>query len=165
MIHCYYFFCLLINITPILFIELRKFKAFVQNKACPEGFIAESYLTEEVMHLCSRYLKDPDLFDQSVRNFDGVDGESYEGISIFNMCGKFISAKESKTLSFKEYEQARFYVLKNCEEVHDWVDEHLMELSKQSPWNVERRHKVEFISWFEKCVSFFAFENQYTCIK
>lgn len=130
-------------------------KGYVRNKAHPEGSIVEAYLSKESMHLCARYLNDFDTLSRE-RNFDGVEGETCERLSIFKVAGRSISAGDYKLLDFKEHKQAHFYVLKNCEEVNAWVEEHFEELSRESTYNVERRHKEQFIKWFESRVSLYS---------
>ena len=52
-------------------------------------------------------------------------------------------------LDFEEHKQAHFYILKNYEEVNAWVEEHFEELSRENSYNMERRHKEQFIKWFD----------------
>ena len=65
----------------------------MRNKAHLEGSIAEAYLSKESMHLCSRYLNDFDILSRE-RNFDGVERETCERLSIFKVDGRFISARD-----------------------------------------------------------------------
>lgn len=37
---------------------LRTLKGYVRNKACPEGSIAERYISEECLTFCSRFFED-----------------------------------------------------------------------------------------------------------
>ncbi|XP_038705330.1 uncharacterized protein LOC120001133 [Tripterygium wilfordii] len=66
---------------------------------------------------------------------------------------------EYKELSVLEHMQAHFYVLKNCEDVNPWVEEHMDELLRQSSRNVEKRHQEQFATWFEKRVTQLRKEN------
>ena len=126
---------------------MRTLKGYVRNKARPEGSIAEGYISEEAMTLVSRYLDETTINSQ---NSDDVDKEST--LSIFKVGGQFISRGEYKELDILEHTEAQFYVLKNCEEVQPWVDEHITELSRQNSRNLEKRHKEQFVKWFEKQV-------------
>ena len=126
---------------------MRTLKGYVRNKARPEGSIAEGYISEEAMTLVSRYLDETTINSQ---NSDDVDKEST--LSIFKVGGQFISGGEYKELDILEHREAQFYVLKNCEEVQPWVDEHITELSRQNSRNLEKRHKEQFVKWFEKQV-------------
>ncbi|GJY75871.1 hypothetical protein Tco_0480987 [Tanacetum coccineum] len=53
---------------------MKKLKNYVQNKAKPEGSIAEGYVAEEALTFCSRYLKDDveTRFNRLGRNDDGL---------------------------------------------------------------------------------------------
>ena len=120
---------------------MRTLKGYVRNKARPEGSIAEGYISEEAMTLVSRYLDETTTNSQ---NSDDVDKEST--LSIFKVGGEY------KELDILEHREAQFYVLNNCEEVQPWVDEHITELSRQNSRNLEKRHKEQFVKWFEKQV-------------
>ena len=98
------------------------------NKGCPEGSVAEGYIFEEAMTLISRYLDETVINSQSS---DDDDKERHQGaLSIFKLGGQFIFGREYKELDILEHTEAQFYVLKNCEEVQPWVDEHIVELSR-----------------------------------
>jgi hypothetical protein len=58
---------------------LRTFKGYVCNKACPEGSIAEGYISEECVTFCSRFLEDID----TKINPRAVVNEPPSGLSIF----------------------------------------------------------------------------------
>ncbi|XP_057246774.1 uncharacterized protein LOC104900417 [Beta vulgaris subsp. vulgaris] len=58
---------------------LHKLKLYVLNKARPEGSIAEGYIVDECMTLCSRYLDDVETkFNRLERNCDGDDIEKLD---------------------------------------------------------------------------------------
>lgn len=55
-----------------------------------------------------------------------------------------------ETLSKAEMKQIRHYIITNCEESNSWIDEHLDELTRTGARSVQKRHKDEFVDWFER---------------
>ena len=79
---------------------LRTLKGYVRNKACPEGSIAEGYISEECLTFCSQFFEDvstklnrPDRQERSAVN------EPPSGLSIFSSMdlSKSISKSLCKT--------------------------------------------------------------------
>jgi hypothetical protein len=66
------------NYNDVLILTCRSlggFKYNVQNKAAPEGCIAEGYIATEQVTFCSRYLNDAPTFNnRPQRNQDGSKG-------------------------------------------------------------------------------------------
>ncbi|KAJ8432324.1 hypothetical protein Cgig2_014311 [Carnegiea gigantea] len=62
-----------------------------------------------------------------------------------------------KDLSFEESNQIHLYVLHNCDELVEFVEEHKLELQRESPINLEKRHKSKFAKWIHKrvCIRLF----------
>jgi len=94
---------------------MKKLKAYVRNKARPEGSIAEGYVAEEALTFCSMYLEGIQTkFNRSDRNEDA--GIPKRQFLVFSSQCQPISAK--KTISL--YEPIRsslgWLVLNNCEE-------------------------------------------------
>ncbi|KAL9668754.1 hypothetical protein QQ045_006294 [Rhodiola kirilowii] len=57
--------------SPLALRYLRNLKSYVNNKAKPEGSIAEGYVAEECLTFCSRYLSGVEThFNREERNFD-----------------------------------------------------------------------------------------------
>ena len=96
---------------------LHKVKFFVRNKARPEGSIAEGYIVDECMTLCSRYFRSVETkFNRLERN----DVNPFHGcnkLSIFSHPGRPLGAEKNIQLGVNEREKAHVYVLKNCPEV------------------------------------------------
>ena len=67
---------------------LCRLKSYVQNKAYPEGSIAEGYLAEEALTLCSRYLH------KGVYTRLNRKGQNYEGHDLcdVDLCDYFSSS-------------------------------------------------------------------------
>ena len=55
------------------------------------------------------------------RNDDGCIGESSEGLSIFKKISRTLGKGTPCELAKEEWLQARFYVLKNCDEIHPFL--------------------------------------------
>ncbi|CAI0459123.1 unnamed protein product, partial [Linum tenue] len=69
---------------------LKKLKGYVGNKARPEGSIAETYLIDECLTFCSRYLTGVDtVFNRPERNDDHVNPSSskYHKLSVVSHVG------------------------------------------------------------------------------
>ncbi|XP_073098635.1 uncharacterized protein [Elaeis guineensis] len=66
-------------------------------------------------------------------------------------CAK--GAFKSYELNAQEFTQAQAYVLRNCEEVWPYIEEHKKELEEASSRNVLARHHKEFSDWFYERVS------------
>lgn len=101
---------------------LGKLKSYVRNKARPEGSIAESYLADECMEFCSRYLEGfSTKHNQQSRNHDQPDqfeSPIYGHVStLFPPIGKPLGKPSVYTLTDIEKLQAHRYVLYNCEAV------------------------------------------------
>jgi len=92
-------------------------KSQVCNRSCPEGSMAEAYIVEECMTLCSRYLHGIQTkFNGPGRNYNGGIVRD-KSLSIFSHPGRPIGAAKICDLDVHEREQAHFYALMNCPEV------------------------------------------------
>ena len=84
---------------------LGHFKSLVRNKSQPEGSIAESYVVEETLTLCSRYFEDIESRVNRPRRVD--DRENDVGSSeIFPRRGKPVGGSSTFTLTPLEIIQA-----------------------------------------------------------
>ena len=92
------------------------------NRSCPEGSVAEGYLSEECSTFCLRYLHEVETeFNLPILNYDGGDAESHGKLSIFVRTSRTLMKATSRTLNTDECEHARLYVLNNCDEVTPYV--------------------------------------------
>ncbi|KAH0655500.1 hypothetical protein KY285_030382 [Solanum tuberosum] len=128
-------------------------KSFIGNRACLEGCIAEGYIANECMTLCSRYLHRIDTkFNRPERNYDGGLKQSNGGLSLFCQPGRTLGAKTPFELEADELEQAHIYILKNCDEVLPYLEEFA-----QTHENAHHLSDVEwnrqFIEWFKDRVA------------
>lgn len=98
---------------------LHGLKQLIHNMACPEGSIAEGYIVNECMTLCSRYFKGiKTKFNTLERNHDGGFPKNESDISIFSLCGRPLGGGTTRNLNNDEWQKAHIYVLKNYDEVH-----------------------------------------------
>ena len=102
---------------------MRTLKAYVRNRAYPEGSIAEGYIANECLTFCSRYFHGIETkFNRLGRNWDG--GSTHlGGLSIFTQSGRPTQRSKSlENLSLEEWKQAHLYVLRNCDEVLPFIE-------------------------------------------
>jgi hypothetical protein len=105
---------------------LCKLKGYVRNRSRPEGSIAEGYLAEEAITLCSRYLHtsvDTRLNRRS-RNCDNSDLIDVDEIDYFTSIGRPLGGKKNGKpfhLDFDSLAQAHRYILFNCDEVQVYI--------------------------------------------
>ncbi|KAI3908714.1 hypothetical protein MKW92_007862 [Papaver armeniacum] len=140
---------------------LYTLKKYVRNKSQPEGSIAQGYLVDECLTFCSRYLSAEinTKFNQIWRNSDG-DGAttSSHELPIFEEAGRSLGKPIFRTLSDNEWEEARMYVLSNCDEILPFIEKHKQTIRGQYGGKireneVEHWHAKMFGSWFENHVS------------
>ena len=108
--------------NSICYRYLCKLKSYVRNKAHPEASIANSFLADECMVFCSRYLEGfSTKHNKSSRNEENQDhheSDLYgEVSSLFPPVGKPLGRPSSFILTDLEKLQAHRYVLYNCEAV------------------------------------------------
>jgi hypothetical protein len=100
---------------------LAKLKAYVRNKARPEGCIAESYIYNECLTFCSMYLSGIETkFNREERNYDGGKDNDRE-LSIFSTSARPFGASKYETLSEQEFKKIQWYILNNCDEVEPYL--------------------------------------------
>ncbi|CAA7022336.1 unnamed protein product [Microthlaspi erraticum] len=94
---------------------MKVLKDFFRNPARPEGCIAESYLAEECIQLCSDFLKNTTSVQEKLdRNTE------YENVSILE--GRPISAGSPVTLTEMEKNVAHLAVIQNMAVVEPYVE-------------------------------------------
>ncbi|KAH0676268.1 hypothetical protein KY285_024069 [Solanum tuberosum] len=91
----------------------------------PEGCMAEGYIVEECIILCSRYLHGSAKWHNRMDKNHEVDhAEKYNGLSVFEQKGSPLLRDTSRNLEESELKQAHLYVLRNCEEVQPFLREY-----------------------------------------
>ncbi|XP_071741432.1 uncharacterized protein [Rutidosis leptorrhynchoides] len=155
--------------------DLHTLKSYVNNRAHPEGSIAEGYLAQESLTFCSRYLKGVEtIFTRSVRNDDNDDNEQNEQNELEesnNFCpGRPLGRKSCSRLSIRKRSsnsaideislaQAHRYVLFNVDSVTPFREEHKGLIKRQTrsrripEYEVEKIHCQQFSEWFQKRVA------------
>ena len=100
---------------------MHKLKAYVRNKARPEGSIAEGYIDNECLLFCSLYYSEMDtIWNKPDRNYDV--GDSIENtVSVFQPKFRCLGRAFRDELSTPDWEKIRWYVLNNCVEVHPFL--------------------------------------------
>ena len=102
---------------------LGSLKAYVKNKARPEGSIAEGYIVNECLTFCSMYLRGIETkFNRPERNDDLGQQKRDGGLSIFSMNVRPFGFVDYITLPLNKYDIARWYVLNNCEEIQPYLE-------------------------------------------
>ena len=98
--------------------ELYELKQLTPNLACPEGSIEKGYIAKECMTLCSRYFTNIETkFNRPKRNHDAGSQEHKSNLLIFSQLGRALGSGMTRDLHMDEWEQARLFVLKNCDAV------------------------------------------------
>ena len=101
---------------------MHKLKAYVGNKACPEGSIAEGYIDNECLTFCSLYYKDVEArWNRVDRNYDVHVHDMQNNVSVFQPTFRRLSRGTSDLLTDGEWEKLRWYVLNNCVEVEPFL--------------------------------------------
>ncbi|XP_026399960.1 uncharacterized protein LOC113295844 [Papaver somniferum] len=139
---------------------LYTLKKYVRNKSQPEGSIAQGYLADECLTFCSRYLSAEinTKFNQIGRNSNG-DGAttSIHESPIFEDAGRSLGKPIFRTLSDNEWEEARMYMLSNCDEIIPFIEKHKQTIRdkygrKIRDNELEHWHAKMFGGWFENHV-------------
>ncbi|XP_042946082.1 uncharacterized protein LOC122279468 [Carya illinoinensis] len=129
---------------------LGKFKKYVKNKARPEGSIAEAYIHVECLNFCSMYLHDVETrLNPQERNFDGGEHGVQDGLRIFRQKVRPMGGASRHQLDKQLFVKANWYVLNNCEEIGQYLNEHYMQISEDYSDNVDCMHAAQFPSWFK----------------
>jgi len=84
--------------------------------------MAEGYIVEECIILCSRYLHGSAKWHNRMDKNHEVDhAEKYNGLSVFEQKDSPLLRDTSRNLEESELKQAHLYVLRNCEEVQPFL--------------------------------------------
>ncbi|KAJ9545327.1 hypothetical protein OSB04_025034, partial [Centaurea solstitialis] len=155
--------------------DLLTLKSYVNNRAYPEGSIAEGYLARESLTFCSRYLCGVEtLFSRPIRNDDDDDDNQNEmEESNFLRPGRPLgqhaktqpSSRKRKRfpkceIDDKSLKQAHRYVLFNVNSITPFREEHKDLVKGQnrsrrriSEHELEKIHCESFSEWFQKRVA------------
>ena len=101
---------------------MHNLKAYVRNKAHPEGSIAEGYTGHECLTFCSMYFRGIETrFNRSERNYDGDEANQMKSISVFKPNVRLLGAPIYDELNLSDWAKIRWYVLNNCDEVYPYI--------------------------------------------
>ncbi|KAD3067311.1 hypothetical protein E3N88_35191 [Mikania micrantha] len=95
---------------------MKKLKAYVRNKARPEGSIAEGYVADEALTFCSMYLEGMQTkFNRLDRNADADIPKRQ--LHVFSSQCRPISKKKIIGLCVDAKKALEWFVLNNCDEI------------------------------------------------
>ncbi|KAL5833210.1 hypothetical protein ACOSQ3_016884 [Xanthoceras sorbifolium] len=125
---------------------MHTLKAYVRNKAHPEGSIAEGYTDHECLSFCSMYFRGIETrFNQPERNYYGDQANQMKHLSIFKPTVRLLGAAIQDELTLSDWAKIRSYVLNNCNE-----KEYRVELERDGVRDIEKKQEMEFYRWFSK---------------
>ncbi|KAK7266896.1 hypothetical protein RIF29_19556 [Crotalaria pallida] len=118
---------------------MKILKGYVKNHSRPEGCIAEQYIVEEAVEICTEYMSNAD----SIR----LPKSRHAG----RTQGEGIIGNEILTIPRTKLDQTHLYVLHNEDEVEPYVEKHKEILRSSNPsrnenW-ITREHNRCFIKW------------------
>ncbi|KAK2416592.1 hypothetical protein QL285_038977 [Trifolium repens] len=136
---------------------LCKLKGYVRNRSRPEGSIAEGYLAEEAITLCSRYLHTSvdTRLNRKSRNYDNSDLLEVDEIDYFTSIGRPLGGKKNGKpfhLDCDYLAQAHRYILFNCEDIEVYISEHddiVNSHTKKRQWDKAKAQSQNFSEWFK----------------
>jgi len=97
--------------------RLHKFKSSIHNRGQQEGSMAENYLIDECMTLCSKYLYSIETkFNRLDRNDDRDVGVKKK-LSVFSHIGRPLGLGKVCNLDSSDGDRAHLHVLMNCKQI------------------------------------------------
>ncbi|KAK1669200.1 hypothetical protein QYE76_057359 [Lolium multiflorum] len=129
-------------------------KNWVHNRSHPEGSIADSYLFDECLTFCSRYVDDCNTkFNKAPRHDDNMTSSANKNCSKYlKIFGRPLSACSTSELDHLSWTQAQKYVLFNYEHINYYTEKHMKALAagkkKKNKRQVEAEHHRTFHLWF-----------------
>ncbi|KAH7560845.1 hypothetical protein JRO89_XS10G0124800 [Xanthoceras sorbifolium] len=115
---------------------MHTLKAYVRNKAHPEGSIAEGYTDHECLSFCSMYFRGIETrFNQPERNYYGDQANQMKHLSIFKPTVRLLGAAIQDELTLSDWAKIR---------------EYRVELERDGVRDIEKKQEMEFYRWFSK---------------
>nr|XP_043616177.1 uncharacterized protein LOC122588102 [Erigeron canadensis] len=152
--------------------DLSTLKSYVNNKAHPEGSIAEGYLARESLTFCSRYLSGVEtLFSRPIRNDDDDNQNEIEESNFLRPgrpLGKHENSKPSNRkrkrfpksdIDEMSLKQAHRYVLLNVNSITPFREEHKNFVKgknrarRLNENQLQKIHSENFSEWFQNRVA------------
>ncbi|KAL5743929.1 hypothetical protein ACOSP7_026792 [Xanthoceras sorbifolium] len=103
--------------------KMHTLKAYVRNKAYPEG---------------------------SIRNYNRDQANQMEYLSVFKPIVRLLGAAIQDELTLSNWAKMRWYVLNNCDEVYWYI---IVQLERDGVRDIEKKQEMKFYRWFSKRVS------------
>ena len=100
---------------------LGKLKQKVGNKARVEGSIAERYMEEEILNICSFYFASDTIHNKVRRNEVLFDVQNSENLEVFKYPIQSLGKERTRYMNDDERELAEEYVLLNSPEVQPYL--------------------------------------------
>ena len=101
---------------------MHKLKAYVRNKARPEGSIAEGYIDNECLMFCSLYYNDTETIWNRLERIYDVDVHTRENnVSVFQPAFRGLGRQNMDELSDTDWEKLRWYVVNNSVELQPYL--------------------------------------------
>lgn len=99
-----------------------RLKGYVRTKSHPEGSIAESYVFDESLTFCSRYLEGCESrFNRKGRNDEANPQAISSTMPFFRNFGRDLAGKCIVTLDYKTWLQAHRYILFNYDHIEPYL--------------------------------------------
>ncbi|XP_074374552.1 uncharacterized protein LOC141714958 [Apium graveolens] len=135
---------------------LGKLKQKVGNKARVEGSIAERYMEEEILNICSFYFSSNTIHNKVRRNEVLFDVQNSENLEVFKYPIQSLGKEGTRYMSDDERELAEEYVLLNSPEVQPYLRKYQVRVMRQrletTPHDLDRIVKSQFETWFKQKV-------------
>ncbi|XP_056688619.1 uncharacterized protein [Spinacia oleracea] len=137
---------------------LHELKDDVQNKAYPEGSMAEAYWAKECLRFCDRYINQSNTPSNIVK--PSISQPFFPNIGRPTR-GKGRTTKKNQDgfmIDHATWVQAHQYVLFNssCEEIEEYISDHMTSTSshRKRTWNSAQNHRKKFMDWFKEKVTY-----------
>ena len=130
---------------------IGKVKNWVHTRSHPEGSIAESYVFDESLTFCSRYLHDCSTKFNKASRHDDISTCSTSSDRYLRIIGRPMSGFYVEELDHTSWIQAQRHVLFNYPQILMYAEEHKKILHagrRKSRRDVERAHHKNFHTWF-----------------
>ncbi|XP_074356744.1 uncharacterized protein LOC141696513 [Apium graveolens] len=135
---------------------LGKLKQKVGNKARVEGSIAERYVEEEILNICSFYFSSDTIHNKVRRNDVLFDVQNSENLEVFKYPIQSLGKEGTRYMSDDERELVEEYVLLNSPEVQPYLRKYQDRVMRQrpetTPQDLDRIVKSRFKTWFKQKV-------------
>ncbi|XP_074373932.1 uncharacterized protein LOC141714303 [Apium graveolens] len=112
---------------------LGKLKQKIGNKARVEGSIAERYMEEEILNICSFYFASDTIHNKVRRNEVLFDVQNSENLEVFKYPIQSLGKEGTRYMSDDERELAEEYVLLNSPEVQPYQRKYQDRVMRQRP--------------------------------